>query len=104
MSPARDRDRCLPDHLAVFPDARTRRQVAQERQGSLQQQGGGPRVVRGQRVVGEVVVVAGIEEQFCVLGLGHQGTRGVDIALVDEYIVGVDPVNLHRHAVRCRSG
>jgi len=54
------------------------------------------RVVGGQRAVGEVVRVAGVEEELAVLGLVDQRPGGLDVALVDEDRVGVHPVDLHR--------
>jgi hypothetical protein len=42
-------------------------------------------------------LVAGVEEQFCVLGLPGELAGGVDVALAGEDRVGVHPVHLHRH-------
>jgi 4-carboxymuconolactone decarboxylase len=61
------------------------------------EQCGGIGVVGRQRAVGEVVLVAGVEEQLGVLGLLDEVTGGVDVAFADEDWVGVHPVHLHRH-------
>ena len=62
------------------------------------EQCGGIGVVGRQRAVGEVVLVAGVEEQLRVFGLPGELTGGVDVALAGEDRVGVHPVHLHRHA------
>jgi hypothetical protein len=44
---------------------------------------GGVRVVRRQGAIGEIVLIAGIKEQLCVLGLINEFTGGVAPALGD---------------------
>src|SRR5580693_7507830 len=67
---------------------------AEEAEHPLDQQGGGVPVVGRQRAVGEIVLIAGIEEQFPVLGLLHKLPRSVDIALADEDRISVHPMHL----------
>ncbi len=66
----------------------------------LCEQRGGARIVRRQRTVGEEVLVAGVEEEFRVVGLGDERTGGVDVTFADEQGVRVHPVHLDRDAVR----
>src|SRR5579864_327128 len=72
---------------------------AEEVEHPLDQQRGRAGVVRRQRAVGKVVLVAGVEEQFGVLGLLDDLAGGVDVALAHEDRIGVHPVYLHRHPV-----
>jgi hypothetical protein len=60
--------------------------VLQEVEHALSQQRGRVGVVRGQARVGEVVLVAGIEEQLRVLGRGDELARGVDVAFADDLV------------------
>jgi len=69
---------------------------------SLNEEGGGGRVVRRQRAVGEIVLVARVEEQLCILGLVNKLAGGVNVALETEEGVSVHPVDLDREAVRPR--
>src|SRR4029078_432389 len=60
----------------------------------------GRRVVRGQRAVREVMLVAGVEEELRAVDLVHELAGGVDAALADEDRVVVHAVDLDRNAVR----
>src|SRR5437016_2911212 len=60
----------------------------QEIEHPLPQEGGCVRVVGRQRAIGEVVLVARVEEQLAVLGLLDERAGGVDVALIDEVRVG----------------
>src|ERR1017187_8878816 len=68
---------------------------AEEGEDPLDQEGGGVRVVGRQRAVGEVVLVAGVQEQLCVLGLLDELAGGVNVAFADEDRVAIHPVHLH---------
>src|SRR5215813_9090799 len=69
---------------------------AEEVEDALGEEGGGVWVVGGERAVGEVVLVAGVEEQLGVLGLADQLAGGVDVAFAGKDGVGVHPVDLRR--------
>jgi hypothetical protein len=71
---------------------------AEEGQHPLGEERGCGRVVGGQGGVGEVVLVAGVEEQLRVLRLLHERPRGIAVALVDDDRVGLHPVHLDRNA------
>ncbi len=72
----------------------------QELEHSPGEQRGRIRVVRRERAVGEVVLVAGVQEELRVLDLLHDLAGGVDVALADEDRVVVHAVDLDRDAVR----
>ena len=67
-----DRDQPVPGRLELVG--------AEEVEDALGEEGGGVGVVGGQRAVGEVVLVAGVEEQLGVLGLAVELAGGVDVA------------------------
>src|SRR5580700_8104264 len=71
--------------------------AAEEVEHAPGEQCGGIGIIGRQRAVGEVVLVAGVEEQLRVLGLLDELTGGVDIALAGEDRVGVHPVYLRWH-------
>jgi hypothetical protein len=64
------------------------------------EEGRGGRVVRRQRAIGEVVLVAGVEEQLPVRGLADELPGGVDVPLAHEDRVRVHAVHLHRYPGR----
>lgn len=70
---------------------------AEEVEHPLDQVRGGVRVVGRQRAVGEIVLVAGAEEQFGVAGLPGKLASGVTVARAGEDRIGIRPVHLHRH-------
>ena len=70
---------------------------AEEVEHPLDQVRGGVRVVGRQRVVGEIVLVAGVEEQFRLAGLPGEVASGVNVALAHEDRIGIRPVHLHQH-------
>jgi len=84
----------------IHIDPRALAPAAEEVEHPLCEQRGGGRVVGGQRAVGEIVLVAGVEEKLRVVRLGDQGAGSVDVALVDEERIRVHPMHLHRHPVR----
>src|ERR687897_889778 len=72
------------------------RDLVEEGQHTFCEQRCGVFVVRRQAGVGEQVLLAGIEEQFGVRGRRDQSAGCVEVAFVDEELVGIHPVNLDR--------
>ena len=77
--------------------------LGEERERPLGEQLRRALVVAREARVGEVVLVAGVEEELRVLGCLDQLASRVDVALADEDRVLVHPVDLRRNAVRPRS-
>ena len=74
-----------------------RRSHVEERQHALGQRRGGRGVVRGQRGVGEEVLLTRVKEQLGPVGRVDQGARSLEI--LGEERVGLLAVHLHRNAL-----
>src|SRR5438105_10018893 len=87
-----------PNRRKLTPGARSS-DAGEELQHSLGQQRGRVRVVGGQRVVGEIVLVAGVEEQLGVVHLLDDLARRLHVSLADEDRVIVHAVDLDGDAI-----